>query len=298
MKNEELRMKNDRSRITALRSSFFILNSSFLIFLLALPALAQNKVFRYTVAPGATVSVTSDYGPITVRAASSNQVVVTATPHSAQAEVDCSQNGNRIDVRTRAPQNAPSDQARVDYDLAVPPGAMVIVRTATGAVKAQDLAGDLIVDADTGAVEVTNVGGGHVHVRTVSAPITLSNVSRAHVELRSVGGDLRLTNVSGPQVTANTTAGAIHYAGDFGDAGEYAFTSHSGDIDVVVPASASVDISANSITGTVENSLQLQPDAHPLLPLVQGKSFSGRANSGASSVRLRSFSGKIRVTKQ
>jgi hypothetical protein len=295
MKNEELRMKNDK-RKSAVGDLFFILNSAFLIFLLALSASAQTKVFRYTVSSGATVFVTNDYGPITVRAASSNQVVVTATARSPQAVAECNQNGNRVDVRTRAPQDPA--QARMDYDLQVPPDAMVTLHTATGPVRVQNLAGDLTVEADTGTVEVQGVGGGHVHVRTVSGPITLANVRKAHVELRSVGGDLKLDNVSGPQVSGTTTGGAIHYAGDFGGAGEYSLSSHSGDIDIAVPASASVDISASSITGSVENSLPLQPDPHPAVPIAQGKSFSGHANSGASSVRLRTFSGRIRVTKQ
>jgi DUF4097 and DUF4098 domain-containing protein YvlB len=74
--------------------------------------------------------------------------------------------------------------------------------------------------------------------------------------------------------------------------------NHSGNIDVALPASASVDLSARSITGSVENDFPLRAKSHTALTISQGRSFAGTSNAGASSVQLRSFSGKIRVKKQ
>jgi len=99
-------------------------------------------------------------------------------------------------------------------------------------------------------------------------------------------------------VTASTTSGKIVYRGDFSGGGDYAFTNHSGDIEVTLPAEASVDISAVSVSGAVDNDFPFQPTAHAPFPITQGKSLVGTSNSGSSSVRLRSFSGKIRVKKQ
>jgi hypothetical protein len=262
----------------------------------ALTAAAENKVFRYSVTAGASVFVSNDFGPITVRAVPGNQVVITGNAHSAKAEVTSSQNGNRIEVRTRLLEKTSPEDGRVDYDLQVPTDAIVKLRTATGPVKVQNLAGDLIVDADTGTVDVQGGANSHVHVRTVSAPITLTNVRNAHVELTSVGGEVRLTNVTGSLVSVTTTGGAIHYAGDFAGGGEYTLSSHSGDIDVAAPDSASVDISARSVTGSVEDGFHFQPAARPTV--ADAKSFSGRSNGGATSVRLRTFSGKIKVSKK
>jgi hypothetical protein len=76
------------------------------------------------------------------------------------------------------------------------------------------------------------------------------------------------------------------------------FINHSGEIHVTLPANASVDLNARSIKGSVENDFPFKKADHPPFPLAEGRSFAGRANTGASSVELRSFSGKIRVVKQ
>ena len=50
----------------------------------------------------------------------------------------------------------------------------------------------------------------------------------------------------------NSGSGLISYEGDPGPVGEYLLTSHSGDLDVSIPASAWVDIKARSIKGQAD----------------------------------------------
>ena len=254
----------------------------------------------FTVQPGATVTITSDYGPITIHPSmtAATQVLVSGKPHSDKVEVDANQSGNRVDVRSHFLQKASAEEGAVDYDIQVPGSASVVVRTSNGTVKVQNINGDISVDSDTGSVDVRDAMNGHVHVRTMSAPITLTNINNGHVELNSVNGEVTLTNVSGSLVSANTNGSAIHFTGDCGGGGEYTLSTHSGNIDVTLPPNASVDVTARSVTGSVEDGYQLQPDSHPTMALAQGKSFAGHANSGTASLHLRSFSGKITVKKQ
>lgn len=264
-------------------------------------ASAQQKITKtFTVQPGATVTVTSDYGPITVRPSmgAAAQVVVNATLHSNKVEIDANQSGNRVDVRTHFLQPSNATDGAVDYDLQVPSSASLVVRTANGAVKVQNINGDISADSDTGGVEVRDAMNGHVHVRTMSGPITLANINNGHVELTSVSGEVTLNNASGSLVSASTNGSAIHFAGDCNGGGEYTLATHSGNIDVTLPPNASVDVTARSVNGSVEDGYQLQPDSHPTMAVAQGKSFAGHANSGAASMHLRSFSGKISVKKQ
>jgi DUF4097 and DUF4098 domain-containing protein YvlB len=265
---------------------------------LALPAsAAEKKEFRYTVTPGATISVINDYGPVRLRASNPNQVVVTAMPASKKVEADGAQNGNRIEIRTRFLQKAGESDGRVEYDLQVPADANVMVRTATGPVQVQGINGDVSIDSDTAKVDVHD-SSGHVHVRTVGGPITLANLKDGFVEATSVGGQITLNDAAAKVLSVNTTGGPILYNGDFGGGGQYALSSHSGSIDVRLPGSASVDLTARTVTGTVENDFPLKAPAHPTMALDQGKSFAGTSNAGASAVRLRTFSGRIRVKKQ
>jgi hypothetical protein len=267
------------------------------VIMLAATAAAQKKDFRYTVAPGATVSIINESGAVSVRPSTGRQVIVSANPHSNKVEIDQSQSGNRVELRSHLLQRADPNEAAVDYDVQVPPDTNLIIRGVGGSLRAERLQGDLSLEGDGAQVEVRDVSGGHVRVRTMSGPVTLTNVRNAYVEITSVGGNVTLNNVSGPRVGVNTTTGAIRYEGDFGAGGDYSLSNHSGNIDVTLPASASVDITARSVTGAVENDFPLQPKSHPAFAGDSGKTFSGMANAGQSSVKLRSFSGKIKVKK-
>ena len=262
---------------------------------------AQQKVSKsFPVQPGATVTITSDYGPITVSASTgaATQVLVSATPHSNKVEIDTNQSGNRVDVKSHFLQQVNPTDGAVDYDVQVPTSASLVIHTVNGVVRVQNINGDISVDSDTGSVDVRDAMNGHVHVRTLSGPVTLTNINNGHVELTSVSGDVTLNHVSGTLVSVNTNGSPIHFTGDCSGGGEYSLTTHSGNIDVALPPNASVDITARSVTGSVEDGFQLQPDTHPTMALATGKSFAGHANSGAASLHLRSFSGKISVKKQ
>ncbi|MGI9103324.1 MAG: DUF4097 family beta strand repeat-containing protein [Terriglobales bacterium] len=268
------------------------------VLLFSTAAIAQKKELRYTVGQGATVSVNNNSGSITVRPGSGAQVIVEATARSSKVEVDGAQSGNRVDLRTHFLQPATGEDARVDYDIQVPSGTNIVVHTAAGPVSVHDLKGDISVDGDNASVAVRDVAGNNLRVRTIGGPITLAGLSTGYLEATSVGGAISVNGVASKLLSINTTTGAINYSGDFAGAGEYSLSSHSGNIDVAIPANASVDITARTVSGSVENDFPFQPQPHPTMSLAQGKSFGGVSNSGASSVRLRTFSGRIRVKKQ
>src|SRR4029077_12381443 len=67
----------------------------------AICASAQvRKEFRYTVGPRAAISITNQYGPISVKPSTGTQVVVTAILHSDRAEVEQDKDEIRLDVLT------------------------------------------------------------------------------------------------------------------------------------------------------------------------------------------------------
>jgi len=258
----------------------------------------NRKECRYTVAPGASVVVTNESGPVDVRGSAGHQVVIVATTHSDKVEVDCGQTGNRIQASTHFLQRADGSDGRVEYQVLVPADASVTVRAPSGPITAEKLRGDVTVEGDAAQVDVRDVRNAHVHVRTISGPVTLGSINNGHVEVISLSGNVQLEAVSGPKVAVNTAKGSIRYNGDFGEGGEYMLVNHSGNIDVALPAFASVDLNARSITGSVENDFPLQQKQHSSFVPSPGHSFAGTSNTGASSVQLRSFSGKIRVKKQ
>jgi hypothetical protein len=261
-----------------------------------------RKEVRLEIAPGGMVNVVNNNGTVSIHGGTGRQVVAIYTTHSSKIEVDqnATPDKGRAELRTHAlgDQHPTSDEARVDYDITVPAGSSVSVSTATAPITVEGLSGDVILSSDTGQITVRNVAKAHVHVRGVTAPVNLTDIVNGHVEVTTSGGAVQMVNVSGSKVSVGTANGNITYRGDCSGGGSYEFTTHSGAIDVMLPESASVDLSARSVSGSVQNDFPLQAKTHsPFVPK-SGSSFAGTSNSGLSSVELQSFSGKIRVKKQ
>ncbi len=257
----------------------------------------KRKEYRFTVGPHSSISVTNQYGPISVKPGFGNQVVVTAVIHSDKVEIDHSQSGNRVDIVSHLLDGATAETGGVDYELLVPPDASVTLHSATGPLSAEKLHGDVTLEGAAATVEVRDISDAHVHVKTMKGPVTLTNVHDGHVEITSVSGDITLKTVSGPLVQVNSTSGRIRYDGDFGFGGEYLLTSHTGDIEASAPNDASIDVTARSVKGSVENDFPLEPK-HTSFVVKAGSAFAGTMNKAASSVKLLSFSGKIHLKKR
>jgi DUF4097 and DUF4098 domain-containing protein YvlB len=239
--------------------------------------------------------VVNQRGNITIKAGAGRQVSIAASVSNPQIEVDANQTGNRIEVRTHALQK--TGDARVDYEITVPADISVRIDSANGDVRLENIRGSADVANDAGTVDIRGAGGG-VQVQTVGANITVQDVRQARVQLATTSGNIAMASVNGPSVTAKSTTGTISYTGDFSGGGTYNFTNHSGEIAVSLPASASVDLTARSIKGAVENDFPFQKKEHASFAQTDGRSFAGTSAGGASSVELRTFSGKIRVKKQ
>jgi len=262
------------------------------ISLLALSAEAQDKKeFTYTVGPKAVVSITNNYGPITVKPSGSRQVLVEAVSHSDAVSLVNEQHGNRIELRSASTRSGTN---QVDYTVLVPVDAFVSLRSSDGTLRAQGLRGDVILEAAAASVEVTDISDAHLHVRTLTGPITLTDIRNTHLDIHSISGDVKMRNVTGPSVEVNSGSGQISYDGDPGRMGEYLLTSHSGDLNISIPANAWVNIKAHSVQG------QSDPD----FPVANSFASGGTGNLllkpgmvTGSRFELRSFRGKIHLKR-
>jgi DUF4097 and DUF4098 domain-containing protein YvlB len=236
-----------------------------------------------------------------VKPSNDGQVLVLANPHSDKVQIDNTQSGDRIMLKSRLLDGANATTGRVDYEVQVPSGASVTLHSADGPLHAEQLEGDVTVEGDTAIIDLRDLAGGHVHVNTLNGPVTLTNINNGHVEITSVGGDINMNSVTGPFVEVTSAKGRINYSGDFGYTGNYKLSSHTGDIEAIVPSYASFDVSAKSVRGDVENDFPLtnrQTQAAASSTFQRGRSFVGTAGKAASSVILRTFSGKIRLKKR
>ena len=257
-----------------------------------------HKEMRFNVGPKAGISVLNPYGSITVKPAPGHTVIVNAVLHSDKVEIDDTQSANRVDIQSHLLAGADADSARVDYDILVPADASLTLQSTSGSLHAEGLRGDVTLEGGGSTVDVRDISDAHVHVKTMNGAITLTNIHNGHVEVDSVSGEVTLNGVTGPLVQVLSTSGRINYAGDFGSGGEYRLTSHSGDIEASVPDNTSADVIARSVKGEVHDDVHLQPRSHTWFPIKQGSAFAGTVGKAASSVMLRTFSGKIFLKKR
>jgi DUF4097 and DUF4098 domain-containing protein YvlB len=255
-----------------------------------LTAAQEKKEFRYTVGPKAIVSITNNYGAITVKPSGNNQVVATTVSYSDAVTFENEQRGNRIEFRASSGRQGSN---LADYTVVVPADAFVSVRSSDGKVHAQGLHGDVVLEGATGTVEATDINSAHLHVKTLSGQVSLTDIRDSHVDVHSVSGNVDIRNVSGSSLEVNSGSGRIRYEGDPGSAGEYLFTTHSGDLEVSIPTSAPVEIKAHSLKGESDQGL----------PSAGGLSAAGQNSllkpgiMNASRFVLRSFRGRIHVKR-
>lgn len=259
-----------------------------------------HKEYRFNVSTKSGVSVNNPYGSVWVRPSTGNTVVINAVLSSDRVEVDNSQSGNRVEIQSHLLSGADPQSGRVDYEILVPSDASVTLHSTTGALRAEKLHGDVTLEGSAATVDVRDITSAHVHVKTLNGPVTITNVQNGHVEVDSLSGLVTLNHVSGPLVQVVSTSGSINYTGDFGDSGEYRLTSHSGDIEAIVPGSTSADVSARSVRGEVHDDIPLQPKSHSWFPIEKGRAFMGTMGRAAvsSTVVLRTFNGKIHLRKR
>jgi DUF4097 and DUF4098 domain-containing protein YvlB len=263
-------------------------------------AAETHKEYRFNVGPKSGVSVNNPYGSISVKPSTGNVVVINALLSSDKVEVDNSLVGNRVEIQSHLLPGADARSGRVDYEVLVPADASITLHSSTGSLRAERLHGDVTLEGAGATVDVRDITGANVHVKTLDGSVTLTNVVDGHVEVDSLSGEITLNSVTGPQVQVISASGSINYVGDFGDRGEYRLTSHSGNIEATVPDSTSADVSARSVRGEVHDDIPLQPKTHTWFVIKEGSAFWGTMGRAAvsSTVVLRSFSGKIHLRKR
>ena len=251
----------------------------------------KREVFAYTVKPRPIISIRNQYGRITVTPSTGARVVATVV-HSDAVEIQGEQNGNRIELVTGSQLATGAKADNVDYKVLVPADACVILSTAAGSLSAENLEGDLVFEGVTASVDAHALRNAHVHVKTLSGPISLRQIVGGRVDVRTSSGDVILEDVSGPMVEVHSGSGQIKYLGNPG-AGSYKLVTTSGNIEVFTPVAKLVRIKAKSAKGKVDNAIGTPPQS----PM--GFSFKppdAKARKGeAAAFELLSFQGDILV---
>jgi len=264
----------------------------------ALPTFAHRVEKRYAVEERPVVTVKNSHGRITVKSWPRTEVLVVGDHSSSQVEIDTEKTGNRIEVVTHVlGQNLSPNERRADYEITVPEETELQIRTDSGAILVERVAGDMSFETVAADVELREVAG-YLIVRTTGGSLICFRCA-GRIEVNSISGNVRLLEPVSSNLRAKTLSGSIFYEGDFRPGGIYFLSTGDGRIEVRYAVNDSFNLSASSVRGKVESDVRLKPPAHSSQPPSRlARGLFGTYNDGTAKVELSSFSGTILVRKR
>lgn len=276
-------------------------------------------------------------GDVRVTGGTGNEITVEATkrvrnrsPEQAKqlltdVRIEMTNINGRIEVRTIYPRrnNGYGERgisARVDYVIAVPVGAAVSVRSISGNVMVSGVRGEVRAETVSGDVDVNNTSNvalaktisGNVIARdiggettlvlsTISGTVIASGLKVRALEAGSVSGDVRLSGMQVDRVEAKSVSGNIEFDAPLVKAGRYAFTSHSGNVRVVLSGTTGFELDADTFSGSVRSDVPvtLRTMGHESGNRKgSNRAIRGAYGDGSAILSIRSHSGSVVITRK
>jgi DUF4097 and DUF4098 domain-containing protein YvlB len=297
--------------------------------LLSAGAVSAQQAINRTIAASATGSVTVNNlaGKVKVVAWNRPEISVTGTLGRGAERLDVTGGGDNTEIRVVVPRNT-RDLQGTDLEVRVPVRKSVSVQTVsadievggvTGAVSAQSVSGDVQVSGNTASTQVHSVSG-DLHVsgsarekiaaETVSGDVTVEAPTQ-DLAVKSVSGDLRVrggarrasvSTVSGSADVQGGTlqygsfqsvSGDLHYEGALTSDAAVEMQSHSGDVDLVLPAGVRARFQITTFSGDIENGLG-SAEAQRTSRYTPGKELNFSTGTGGL-VTIKTFSGTVKL---
>jgi DUF4097 and DUF4098 domain-containing protein YvlB len=279
--------------------------------------------------PGGTVDLQNIAGDIVVTGGGGSDVRIEAIrrarhPMDAEARrlleevrIEVLERGGSVEIRTQHPRlrNA---AASVDYTVAIPDEANVILRTVSGNVRVTNVSGELRAESLSGNVTASSVRrvralksvSGNLEIAdgeadeltatTLSGDVTVRNLRGRALDINTVSGHLRLTGVELDRVRLESASGDLDYTGRLARGGRYEFQSLSGSIRLTPEGNAGFDVQANTFSGDFRSDYTLTPSQET------GAGARGRVlrrvrgtfGDAGASITARTFDGDIVIVRR
>lgn len=289
------------------------------------------------VGDGAALDLSHLAGDIRVTGGSGSEIRVDATkrvrhrdPEQAKRllaalRVDINNFNGRVEVRTIYPRRGEfgnNVSASVDYVIAVPVGATVAVKSISGDISVTNVKGEVRAETVSGDVNVSatpNVAlaktiSGDVTARDIGSQTTmvLSTVSgtvlgtglrvRA-LEAGSVSGDVRLIGSDVERLEARSVSGNIEFDAPLSKGGRYEFTSHSGDVRILLSGNTGFELDADTFSGSVRSDVPVTLRAMGKPEEARDRRSGNRAIRGSfgdasAFLSIRSHSGSVVIARK
>lgn len=252
------------------------------------------------------VDLRSMSGDIVVTGWDRNEARIRAT--SERGQIQWRVTSSRITMETESYRGRSDSR----YELSVPWGVRVVMRSQSGDLSARGTKGPVDAHTSSGDLEVIDAAErielgtlngdikasqlrGEVDVTSLNGDIELTDLEGRSVDVESTGSDIVLTNVRSRDVAASTVNGEVEYRGTIEPGGQYEFHSHSGSITLAIPANASARFGIETFSGELDSEfpVTLQPDRSGR----QGRRLEFVLGNGGATVIAETFSGDVQIRR-
>ena len=280
---------------TRLHASLIAVSVSLVV---ASGAQAQESTHEFPATTDTVVSIQNTQGTVRVHGWDQMKVKVVVVPYSTKVEAHFESPANRVHIHTHLlDENADTSARRVDYEVWAPANVRVDIELKSGTLEVENFSEDLGIRTVAATVVLRNVSG-HTSVETLNGNVEIRQC-QGHVEATSISGSLRFTDCAAHYLKAGTTSGDIVFTGNLKFAGMYDFNNNEGTIELHLPPSASFDLTATAIQGSVQNEFPLKARKNERSQQVDyQRSLTGTAQDGGARIKATTFSGTIRIQKQ
>lgn len=270
---------------------------------LAAPPAAFDTTFG--IPSGARVEIDNFAGSVIVRTWDRDAVRVVANRAMPDRRIRIRSAGAVVRIDS---ESQPGHLRTVDYEITIPASAPVRISGPYNDVAIEGAGADISVETVQGDIRVRG-GNGQVTLRSVEGKVSLerargritlaavnSGVSASEIEgdisASTVNGDVRLAAIRSGDVSASTVNGTLSYDGTIRDQGRYAFTTHNGDLILIVPDGANAAISISTYNGRVESAFPVT-----LTQVRGGQRLHFTIGSGSAQIELESFNGVVHLRR-
>jgi DUF4097 and DUF4098 domain-containing protein YvlB len=225
--------------------------------------------------------------------------------------LDAQLSSNHITMRTRSDRGHSGD-TRVE--IMVPIGTRVQASSVSGTIRISGTEGEVEAGSVSGSIEVTGAND-RINAHSVSGRVratklrgrTRLGTTNATIEAEDVVGDLSVGTVSGritlsgvtsSHVSAETVSASVTYDGNIDPSGSYDFSTHSGNVHMIVPENSAGDLELETFSGHISSAFPITLQPGDISSMARhGKKMEFTIGKGGARITASTFSGNITIDR-
>lgn len=280
----------------------------------AATATAQHRVDETKPAsPTGLVKINNIAGSVEITGWDREEIQVRGTLGEGTERLDFIVEGNETEIRVVLPRRTKNQRIKgSDLKIMLPKGSRINTRTVSADITVNGATGRLDLNSVSGAIDVNDTAG-RVRAESISGDISIES-SREMVRAKSVSGRIEVgeavgsfvagtisgnIDVKGKEIedgSSNSLSGTIRLYASLVSGGTLEMVTHSGNVELYVPADISATFDVETFSGGIRNDFGQKAQRKSRYGPGRELHFSTGGGDGRISIRV--FSGQVVIRKK